>query len=1645
MVTQHTQANDDSAATTHIETGEFPFRLTEGSKESPYVTWLRNHSNYMAARGLFDYLRAGAVLVRGIINNFLIFLPYLLIVAMVLAFFHHSMRAHPFILTLGVLGVAVVWILSYPVTIPLFKIAAYKRSVETGSESSVKQRDLYERTFGFLLFVIIAGAALESLPWALEFFHDLSQQGKLTWQSGLATASAGLALLSGSNALLSALSGFKKQVAMVLIGILGLLVPLIVILSATEFLLYGEPPEGFWVFSPLAVPVVGVGAILVALIVGLRGRAFTNKEKRAVVGLLIGSLVLIPAVLFLSSIAVFYIEKSLIELDGKLQKIREVASQFESVANKQEMTPEVAELVGQFVNANRNFKSESLKYEKFVNELKEQDLNKNWLQKLKDAHNYNQALIKYSSSQLPFTSLGDKLSTYSDEHLEPLRREITRLANGQLIERLNKGSKSDDRVAEQLRSTLVEHYFSPLPGGVSQNDSGREDDLERIVRERFKSCVANLCDQNKAIVQARADLEKLAVPDIAILISEEQLARAVANKFKEVPGKAEAARLVGKEELAKHLTRQELLDLVFSVEERTGKEFVTRTHRKWYLENALPAFPGIGTQDAREGNLRTALDLALLGSMRPAVPPDVLRSQKLALFHSTGENVAPAFEGDPVIEEIAMAAGEVLARRVLKDFDVDHLRALAFGLRRELPVVAEGAPNGTKLTEVPANPGSGGKYVFSLTDDAEGLFAIDASSGVVRVVDGTRLNDEVSPIHTITWQATDQRGSVTHQDLEIQVADKDKLQKFLDLAKSPLKDLILKAFSSDLPSTELSRQEQDQVVIWNQPPYLLDDGYLNRILLAARALGNDTDALARLARMTLIEKLLSTDNSTIAKERGNILQGFATHDPKLLGRDELARIAVAKFWAKDTATTDDLITKIMFGEHGRLEQRGLAEVEKEFTNALKWPKVIFISLLAILIWLGCWLTVDVNLTSVHGLYRDRLASAFLIGKDTKGDIDIEEDIDLDDICCYEARSTAPYHLINVALNLQGSKDPVIRDRKSDFFIFSKRFIGGDRTGYCRSETMEQVFPQMDVATAMAISAAAASPNMGRGTSPLLVAFMTLLNIRLGYWVPNPGLLEEFEEKENRLLKKRRRKDSRRAKQQRGFTFKDVFAEELREIERRWGQVYPDGSRRRVVNPGENTEPTVEHGLVGIGYSGGGIRSATFNLGLTQALHHYGVFDHLDYMSTVSGGGYLGSSISTLMRSREKLASEIDGMVAIEKTRDEQIVTVRSPEKQRSNIAGIVTIEKTETDERSVKVQGLQPDEHYEYPFSKWDKVLVQTGETVNEGQELIQIERTYRFSSDARLIVRDGQSIKAGVPLLKPRAWGRSYFDGKVADIEVASTGESIVKVQGKQPGEYHEYLFSKDDKIAVKKGDRVKAGQYLIQRYHYDTLGERFRWRIRPWAFLREMFSMLNETHRWVNLSDGGHIENLAAIELLRRRCKYIIIGDGEADPNLHFGGLAALMRCASIDLGIRIDIDLDAIRLGKSSEDNDAGAVSGAHWAIGTITYPKNERTGEPEIGYLLYLKSSFTGDESEVIREYRHRNPTFPHQTTADQFFDEDQFEAYRALGQHIAEELFKASNDTVPHMSLSFGDFEEWFTRLREKNQEESESPATKSST
>jgi hypothetical protein len=156
-----------------------------------------------------------------------------------------------------------------------------------------------------------------------------------------------------------------------------------------------------------------------------------------------------------------------------------------------------------------------------------------------------------------------------------------------------------------------------------------------------------------------------------------------------------------------------------------------------------------------------------------------------------------------------------------------------------------------------------------------------------------------------------------------------------------------------------------------------------------------------------------------------------------------------------------------------------------------------------------------------------------------------------------------------------------------------------------------------------------------------------------------------------------------------------------------------------------------------------------------------------------------------------------------------------------------------------------------------------------------------------------------------------------------------------------------------------------------------------------RELLGFADERSFFLNLSDGGHFENLGLYELVRRRCRYIIAIDGEEDKDYRFESLGGAVRKCRTDFGVEIEIDPRPI----TPQDK----FSRTHCVVGRIYYPKNENA---EPGFLLYMKSSITGDEPADVEEYRRENPEFPQQPTLDQFFSESQFESYRRLGVHVA---------------------------------------------
>lgn len=166
--------------------------------------------------------------------------------------------------------------------------------------------------------------------------------------------------------------------------------------------------------------------------------------------------------------------------------------------------------------------------------------------------------------------------------------------------------------------------------------------------------------------------------------------------------------------------------------------------------------------------------------------------------------------------------------------------------------------------------------------------------------------------------------------------------------------------------------------------------------------------------------------------------------------------------------------------------------------------------------------------------------------------------------------------------------------------------------------------------------------------------------------------------------------------------------------------------------------------------------------------------------------------------------------------------------------------------------------------------------------------------------------------------------------------------------------------------------------------------------SLIREAFGLTNDTSKYVYLSDGGHFENLALYEMVRRGCRNIVVLDSGCDLEFKFEDLGNALRKIRIDQKIPIEFG-DSLRplLDKK-----------ARFAVAKIRYslldPKRKD------GCLLYIKPNILGGEPPDITAYKLANGDFPHQSTSNQWFNESQTESYRMLGIHTVNEICGAWN-------------------------------------
>lgn len=177
--------------------------------------------------------------------------------------------------------------------------------------------------------------------------------------------------------------------------------------------------------------------------------------------------------------------------------------------------------------------------------------------------------------------------------------------------------------------------------------------------------------------------------------------------------------------------------------------------------------------------------------------------------------------------------------------------------------------------------------------------------------------------------------------------------------------------------------------------------------------------------------------------------------------------------------------------------------------------------------------LDINQFSMHLLYRNRLVRCFLGASNKRSPnrftgFDENDDIPLKDLTA-EKGYDGPYPVFNASLNLVKGQDLAWQERKAESFVMTPLYCGYDvwleeqdspllhgqgqpkREGrlepFGYRPTEEYAFPPpgggLHLGTAMAISGAAANPNMGFYTSAPVAFLLTLFNVRLGQWLGNP--------------------------------------------------------------------------------------------------------------------------------------------------------------------------------------------------------------------------------------------------------------------------------------------------------------------------------------------------------------------------------------------------------------------------------------------------------------------------------------------------------------------------------------------------------------
>jgi hypothetical protein len=243
----------------------------------------------------------------------------------------------------------------------------------------------------------------------------------------------------------------------------------------------------------------------------------------------------------------------------------------------------------------------------------------------------------------------------------------------------------------------------------------------------------------------------------------------------------------------------------------------------------------------------------------------------------------------------------------------------------------------------------------------------------------------------------------------------------------------------------------------------------------------------------------------------------------------------------------------------------------------------------------------------------------------------------------------------------------------------------------------------------------------------------------------------------------------------------------------------------------------------------------------------------------------------------------------------------------------------------------------------------------------------------------------------------------------MAISGAAFASAMGRQARPYQVLLALTN----------ARLGTWLPNPSSYDNASDATDWnrpsmpRIRRVTYLlREIVGSHSPKDRLLHVTDGGHYDNLGLVELLRRRCATIVCIDSSNDTPPFASTLADAMDLAHDELGVTFEFVGDQFATAPGTgEPLDpqgvfaalSGRLSKSHLLTIKATYPTELALAGPPTCVIHFAKAVLTHDLPYALLSHAQQSPTFPRDSTGDQWFSHAQFDAYTALGRHLGEQL------------------------------------------